>query len=151
MFDVGLPAQDMKDALRGRIQDLEKYNELNRFRFILEEPDIRGALVAAMQEYNALLTPTQYTFDSFDSAQPSRDAFLLRLAESYAYQMIYTRKLWNSIAYNDSGLSINENAVLSFIKALFEQTRNLAIHQIETAKNADALNAAFTGGFGFTY
>lgn len=148
MLDVGLPSNDYKDALRRQIQDLEQYNELNRFQFILEEPDIREALVSALREYNVILTPTAYTFSAPGEV---RDAYLLLLSKAYAYEMIYVRKLWNSVAYNDSGLSINETAVLSFIKALAEQTRTLAVRQIEEAKNADSINAAFTGGYGFEY
>lgn len=152
MFDVGVPTQQMKDMIRRRIQDLEEYNELQGFTFILKEPDIKNALVSALGEYNDIVYRTKYSFSDLDSESSMiRPSFFMRLAECYAYQMIFTRKLWNSVAYNDSGLSINETAVLPFMKALYEQNRALALKQIGDAKNADSINSAFSAGYGFEY
>ncbi len=152
MFDVGVPTQQMKDFLRRRIQDLEEYNELQGFTFILQEPDIKSALVGALEEYNDLIYRTKYTFSDLDNESSLiRPSFFMRLAECYAYQMIFTRKLWNAVAYNDSGLSINETAILPFLKALYDQGRALAIRQIEEAKNADSINASFVTGYSLDY
>ena len=152
MFDVGVPTQQAKDMLRRRIQDLEEYNELQGFRFTLQEPDIKNALISAMGEYNDILYKTTYTMADLDNPSSIiRPSFFMRLAESYAYQMIFTRKLWNAVAYNDSGLSINETAILPFMKALFEQSRALATRQIDEAKNADSINASFVTGYSFEY
>jgi hypothetical protein len=148
MVDVGSPSTELTEKLRITIQDLRKYNELERYEFILEAADIKEALVQALEEYNDTVTPTAHTFTNMNEV---RISFFMRLATSYAYRMIYSRKLWNSLAFSDGGFSVDENALLPFIKALYEQERGLALSQISVAKNADAINNSFVGGFTFEY
>lgn len=148
MIDVGSPPAALIEKLRIHIQDLSKYNELESFDLTLEAPDIEEALVSALEEYNDILIPTGYTFAEMDQC---RSSYLLRLAKANAYEMMYIRKLVNSVAYSDGGFSVNEPATLSFFKALFENTRGLAIRQVTTAKNADSINASFTGGISLRY
>lgn len=148
MTDVGTPSAKLIEKLRVNIQDLNKYNELESFELTLEAPDIQEALIGALEEYNDILIQTQYTFESMDRVRLS---YFMRMARAYAYEMMYTRKLTNSVAYSDGGFSVNESATLSFFKALFENTHTLATRQITRAKNNDSINDSFLGGVGMEY
>lgn len=148
MIDVGIPPARALERLRTKIQDLVPYQELNGLAQFMEEPDLVEAFQSAMEKYNDVVYVTQYTFSSDDGV---RWSLLYDLAVSYAFDMIATRKMWNALAYSDSGFSVDERVMVQFFEAKAKAKRDEAIRELIEVKNADSINESFLEGLEFEY